>query len=83
MIIPAGSCREEGSRPTRWSEPTAFDVFGEDGTCYGRVHAPEGFSTYPTPVIDGDYVWAVTRDELGVQRVVRFKVEMGRTETQD
>jgi hypothetical protein len=75
--------REEGSRPTRWSEPTAFDVFGEDGTYFGRVHAPDGMSAYPTPVIDGDYMWAVTRDELGVQRVVRFKVEMGQAETQD
>jgi len=75
--------REDGSRPTRWSEPFAFDVFGEDGTYFGRVHAPDEFSPYPTPVIDGDYVWAVTRDELGVQRVVRFRVQVGEGETQD
>ena len=29
------------------------------------------------PVFNGDYVWAVTRDELGVQRVVRFRIEVG------
>jgi hypothetical protein len=75
--------REDGSRPTRWSEPVAFDVFGEDGTYFGQVHTPEGFSTRPTPVIDGDYVWAVTEDELGVQRVVRFKLQFGDDETED
>ena len=75
--------REDGSRPTRWSEPTAFDVFGEDGTYFGRVHAPGGFYPYTTPVIDGDYVWAVTRDDLGVQRVVRFKIQIGEVETED
>jgi hypothetical protein len=68
--------RDESSRPTRWREPIAFDVFGEDGTFHGRVHAPDRFSTYPTPVIDGDYVWATTRDDLGVQRVTRFRVQM-------
>lgn len=67
---------EEGSEPTRWREPVVFDVFGEDGTYFGRVHAPDGFSTNPTPFIDGDRVWAVTRDDLGVQRVVRFRLEV-------
>jgi hypothetical protein len=65
---------EEGSQPTRWREPTAFDVFEEEGVYLGRVEAPADFSAYPTPVFDGDHVWAVTRDELGVQRVVRFRL---------
>jgi hypothetical protein len=68
--------QEDGSEPTRWREPVVFDVFGEDGTFYGRVRTPDGFGTRPTPVIDGDRVWAVTQDELGVQRVVRFRVEL-------
>lgn len=68
--------REEDSEPTRWREPVAFDVFGEDGTYFGRVKTPADFSISPTPFIDGDNVWAVTRDELGVQRVVRFRVEL-------
>jgi hypothetical protein len=67
---------EEGSEPTRWREPLAFDVFGEDGTYFGRAHAPDGFITHPTPVIIGDNVWAVTEDEMGVQRVVRFRIEL-------
>jgi hypothetical protein len=61
--------------PDRWREPVAFDVFETDGTYLGRVRAPVELSTSPTPVFDGDRVWAVTRDELGVQRVVRFRVE--------
>lgn len=73
--------QDEGSEPTRWIEPVAFDVFGEDGTYYGHVLAPEGFTTNPTPVIDGDYVWAVTRDELGVERVVRFRVTLDEPST--
>jgi hypothetical protein len=67
--------QEENSAPTRWREPIAFDVFGEDGTYFGKVHTPDGFQTNPTPVINGDYVWAVTEDDLGVQRVVRFRLE--------
>jgi hypothetical protein len=61
----------------RWREPVGFDVFETDGSYLGRVEAPESFSLYPTPVIDGDYVWATTRDDLGVQRVVRFRIERG------
>lgn len=67
--------REEGSTRTRWTEPTVFDVFADDGTYLGRVDAPDDFSPYPAPIFDGDRVWAVTRDELGVQRAVRFRLE--------
>jgi hypothetical protein len=63
--------------PDRWREPVAFDVFETDGTYLGRVRAPVELTTSPTPVFDGDRVWAVTRDELGVQRVVRFRVDRG------
>jgi hypothetical protein len=41
------------------------------------VATPEGFSSYPNPVFEGDHVWAVTRDELGVQRVVRYRIVVG------
>jgi hypothetical protein len=66
---------EPGSTPTVWRQPVAFDVFESDGTFLGTVTAPEGFSPYPTPIFDGDLVWGVTRDDLGVQRVVRYRVE--------
>lgn len=67
--------REEGSMPTRWTEPIVYDVFSNDGAYLGRVEAPDGFSPFPAPVFASDYVWAVTRDDLDVQRVVRYRLE--------
>jgi hypothetical protein len=61
----------------RWSEPVLFDLFEDDGTFLGTVHGPTDFSPYPTPVFSGDQVVAVTRDDLGVQRVVRFRIQQG------
>ena len=55
----------------RW---TSYDVFEEDGAFLGTVQVPEGFSAIPVPVFDGDHVWAVSRDELGVERVVRYRI---------
>ena len=57
-----------------WREPVAFDVFEPDGRYVGMVRAPRGFSMYPTPVIRGDTVWAIVRDELDVQRLTRLTV---------
>ena len=61
----------------RWSEPVLFDVFEDDGTFLGTVAAPPELSPYPPPVFRGDEVIAVTRDDLGVQRVVRYRVAQG------
>ncbi len=68
---------DPSSAPVFWREPVRYDVFEADGTYLGAVNAPEGFATSTDPVFDGDYVWAVTRDELGVQRVVRFRIVVG------
>lgn len=65
------------SEPVSWIEPARYDVFESDGTYLGAVATPDGFSTYPDPILEGDHVWAVTRDELGVQRVVRFRIVVG------
>lgn len=65
---------EEGSTPTVWTEPPAFDLFDHRGRFLGHVRVPEGFSTYPMPVARGDRIWAVVRDEFDVQRVVRFRI---------
>lgn len=59
----------------RWTAPNAFDVFEVDGTYVGRVPVPDEVRLYPTPVIRGDTLWAVTRDELDVQRIVRYRLE--------
>ncbi len=66
-----------GSLAVIWEEETRYDVFEPDGTYLGVVVAPDEFSTFPAPVFDGDRVWAVTAGELGVQRVVRYRIHIG------
>ncbi|WP_420447681.1 6-bladed beta-propeller [Candidatus Palauibacter sp.] len=66
------------SEPVTWPSPLRYDVFEPDGTYLGAVNAPEGFAEFPQPVFDGDHAWAVTRDALDVERVVRFRIEVGR-----
>ncbi|MGD8726889.1 MAG: 6-bladed beta-propeller [Gemmatimonadales bacterium] len=63
-----------GRRPYRYREHPAFDVFAADGRYLGHVTVPASFRVDPEPVISGDHVWAVTRDELDVPRVVRFRI---------
>ena len=60
-----------------WEEDTRYDVFEPDGTYLGVVVAPEEFTSFPAPVFDGDHVWAVTEDEQGVERVVRYRIRTG------
>lgn len=74
---PAYDPEEEGSTPTVWTEPPAFDLFDDQGRFLGHVKVPEGFATYPAPVARGDNVWAAVEDDLGVQRVVRFRIRRG------
>jgi hypothetical protein len=64
-----------GEIPERtWFEPVAFDVFEPNGRYLGMVRAP-------TPVIRGDTVWAVVRDELDVPYITRFHIDHGRETT--
>ena len=66
---------EAAGFPTnRFEEPLAFDVFEQDGRYLGRVEVPEGFQVSPEPVFNGESVWAVSEDDLGVQRVARFRL---------
>ena len=58
-------------------ERIRYDVFEAGGTYLGAVDAPADFRAAINPVFDGDYVWAVTRDELDVQRVVRYRIVRG------
>ncbi len=66
--------RRTGMPPLRFEEPPAFDVFAPDGRYLGHVRTPESFGTRPWPVVRGDSVWAVTRDELDVATIVRFRI---------
>lgn len=66
---------ERTDRPQRrFTEAAAYDVFSPDGTYLGHVQTPRSFRAHPEPLVRGDYVWAVTRDELDVARVVRFRI---------
>lgn len=64
------------SQAVVWEEAMRFDVFEEDGTYLGVVAAPDEFDGYVEPVFGRDHVWWVTRDELGVQRVVRYAIRL-------
>ena len=73
---------DPSSQPVTWREPVRHDVFEPDGTYLGVVNPPDEFSNLPIPVFDGDHVWAVTRDELGVERVIRYRIVVGGGPTQ-
>ena len=76
MTVAEARAEEEASgRPQmRYAEPPAFDVFEPDGRFLGHVRVPEDFRSSPDPIVRGDYVWAVARDELDVISIVRYKV---------
>jgi hypothetical protein len=61
----------------RVREPVAFDVFSPNGEFLGPVKVPLSFRTEPEPVFRGDFLWAITRDELDVPWVVRFRIVTG------
>ncbi|MCY3613020.1 MAG: hypothetical protein OXH51_15955, partial [Gemmatimonadetes bacterium] len=67
---------DPGSFPVTWEEATRYDVFEPDGTYLGVVVAPDGFSS-SVPVFSGDRVWAVSEDDQGVERVVRYRIRVG------
>ena len=64
------------SAPFVWVEPPRYDVFEADGMYLGAVVPPDGFSLSPPPVFGSSFVWAVQRDELGVERVVRYRIAL-------
>ena len=65
---------DPSSMPVLWREPARYDVFEPDGTYLGVVVPPDGFTL---SVFDGEYVWGVTRDELEVQRVAKYRLVVG------
>ena len=62
----------------KWRDPVVYDVFEPDGRYLGRVAAP---SKTTFKAMRGDNVWAVARDSLDVQQVVRFRIVPGLTQT--
>jgi hypothetical protein len=65
-----------GEPQLRFREATVYDVFEPDGRYLGVVRAPVEFRGSPQPVFRGDLVWDVTRDEVDVQRVVRYRITL-------
>lgn len=68
---------DPSSMPVLWRAPVRYDVFEPDGTYLGVVAPPDDFWPSASPIFDGDYVWAVTQDDLGVARVVRYRIVVG------
>jgi hypothetical protein len=69
--------RGDGMLPEVWRDRVAFDVFEADGAFLGTVRGPDRLTVFPEPVIRGDTVWGLTRDDMDVQRVVRYHVSWG------
>jgi hypothetical protein len=64
----------DAAPPTRWREPTVYDVFDPDGTYLGRVPMPARTTMHAAR---GDHVWGIMLDEDDVQQVVRWRVTPG------
>ena len=71
---------DDPSDVDEWAEPPVWDVFEPDGTYLGQVYGPDNLQTHPEPILGRDHVWAVTTDELDVEYVTRFRIEMGSLE---
>ncbi len=56
----------------RWREPPVYDVFEPDGRFLGTLALPVRARLMQAR---GDQVWAIDRDELGVEFVVRYRIE--------
>jgi hypothetical protein len=75
----------EGVQPTdadgrvqlRYWEPPAFEVFAADGRFLGTVRVPEGLRVDPEPVVRGDRIWAVFRDEMDLPTLRRLRIVKG------
>ena len=55
-----------------------LDVFGPGGRYLGRVRPPAALQRhFPVPVFRGEALYAVTEDHMGVEYVVRLRIEQG------
>jgi hypothetical protein len=61
----------------RWRQEQLLDAFEVDGTFLGTVVLPRNLDWRVPPVLTRDTMWAITRDEFGVQRIARFRLVFG------
>lgn len=54
---------------------TTFDIFSREGRYEGTVTSPLAIVTAPAPVVVDDRIYAVYTDELGVQYVLRGRID--------
>jgi len=73
IVNPSHDPENENSLANLWMERPGLDLFGVDGTYLGPVRVPEEFSPF-SAAYTATGVWAVTRDDLGVERVVFFEL---------
>jgi hypothetical protein len=57
------------------AEGATYDVFRRDGERLGTVHTPFAPVSFLSPFVRGDEMWAVARDELDIQYVVRGRIQ--------
>jgi sugar lactone lactonase YvrE len=63
-------------RPASRPGPTSpLDVFDAAGKYLGRVEAPGGLLAIPTPVVRGDFMAALTRDEDDIPIVLLMRLQ--------
>jgi hypothetical protein len=58
----------------RWRQERVADGFTSDGRFLGSVRMPRDLDWRVPPVLRADTMWAVARDELGVQRIRRYEL---------
>lgn len=57
-----------------------FDAFDDDGRYLGTLETRLRVATVPAPIVFGDTLWGVVRDELDVPYVVRARLVPSRDE---
>ncbi len=71
LTTPIDTTLPPTQRPSRWIEPSVWDVFEPDGVFLGRLELPPKATVF---VRRGDQVWGTVRDEDNVPFIVRWRI---------
>jgi hypothetical protein len=58
----------------RWKQERLADAFRVDGTYLGTIRLPRDLDWRVPAILHADTMWAVARDDLGVQQVRRYEI---------